>query len=444
MKKFFYIFLLLGAVFTLCLLMDKKISLITTTKIYQHKSAPFEKVILVPSPDAEGVFLYLVFPSGEASHTFDEGLAHYVEHLAWLSAFGGDQDERALHSNAWTNHFSTGYWRKTSKEDLHHAMQTLISVANPLKVDADFALEERKIVLREHDFRVTERPLYNVFRDMDRALYGDGTLARSVIGQPPVIASYALDAAATLHKETHILAEATLLVYGNISQARLDAVLSSLSFEGASAPKVNPVLPKMVSKDVMQDRAAVTVSRLNDDTFLYRKLVRLGPCDSPAHCATVVRLAENALESALPGGLAGPLRFDQFVARSFSFDIQVIGTDYVEVYFSAHPDNGVSLKTLETAFHATLQNTLKNGLHQGTFDRVKSRLQDQLNNVLERDRPNDNRGLLLDQLMFAKPIFSLEDQINAVEGVRLKDVNSFLKTLLAEGRDVTRLVTVER
>lgn len=413
-----------------------------SSEIRRIESSAFSKVTLIRNPDIEDIFLYLVFPSGEASNNFDEGLAHYVEHLAWLSAFGGDQNERMRHSNAWTNHFSTGYWHKTVDGELHRALRTLISISGPLDVEEVFALEERNIVLREYDYRFAERPLYSVFRDMDRALYGQGALARSVIGEPEVIADYSLHAATSLHKQSHSLSDATLLVYGDVSIAQLEAAITTSLVEDVDAPPASQA--PLVESGIVKDRVSLYISGLSEDTFLYRKLVPLSSCNSAVGCEILTEVAENALGSSLPGGLAGSLRFDQFVARSFSIDITVIGREYAEISFIGHPDAGVSLKKLEDAFNAALRNTLENGLPQETFDRIASRLTGRFASILERDRPDYDRGLALHQLMSAKPVFSLVDQKKTVNDLQLEGVNQFLKTLLLEGREVTRLVNIKR
>ena len=444
MKKIVYLLIFFIFLWGIWLLKESIFENKSVSEIKRVESPAFSDVILIGNPNIEDVFLYLVFPSGEASNKFDEGLAHYVEHLAWLSAFGRDQNERMRHSNAWTNHFSTGYWHKTVDDDLHRALRVLLGVSNSLSVEDDFALEERDIVLREYDYRVVERPLFPVFRDMDRVLYGDGTLARSVIGEPDVIADYSWDAAASLHKQSHSLSDATLLVYGDVSATRLESAVASLSVEAVHTIPANSSSIRLVDDGVMQDRIAVSLAEMSEDTFLYRKLVPLYACDTAASCAVLAQLAENALGSSLLGGLAGPLRYDQFVTRSFSFNIAVIAETYVEVSFFGHPDAGVSLETLEDAFHAALHSILENGLPQETFDRVASRLAGQFDSVLKRDRAGYNRDLALGQLMSATPVFTLEDQLTAVEDVRLEDVNEFLKSLLADGREVTRIVSAER
>ncbi|OOZ35619.1 M16 family metallopeptidase [Solemya velesiana gill symbiont] len=414
------------------------------SEIISVSSAIFASALLIPNPQIEDVYLYLVFPSGEAANPFDEGLAHYVEHLAWLSAFGGSNNNHERHSNAWTNQFSTGYWQIADGDDLRNALGRLIAVSEPLSVNSDFALQERSIVLREYDYRVAERLLYPVYRDMDKILYGDGTLARSVIGEPSVIARYSLDDAKNLHRQSHILRSATLLVYGNVDKSQLEAALSALPIEQRPKPIMNSTSNGWVEDGLIKDKTSLSISELNEDTFLYRKLVPLSICNSPAYCETVREISEDALNSALLGGLAGPLEFDQFVTRDFSLDINLIKDAYVEISFTAHPDSNISLEEVELAFQDSYRTTLQNGLTPKTFERIKSRLSGELDSILTRDRPRYIRDLTLDQLMSAQPVFSLSDKTGTLESIQLEDVNQFLRSLLANGREVTRFVMAER
>ena len=413
-------------------------------EIIPISSAIFANALLIQNPEIEDIYLYLVFPSGEAANPFDEGLAHYVEHLAWLSAFGGSDNSKERPSNAWTNQFSTGYSRIAREGDLYNALEQLIAVSKPFSLDKDFALQERSIILREYDYRVAESPCYPVHRDMDRILYGDGTLARSVIGEPSVIAQYSLDEANILHRQSHILRAATLLVYGNVEKSQLEAALSAWRTEQKTKPILNSTSNGWVEDGLIKDKTSLSISEQGEDTFLYRKLVPLSICNSPAYCETVREIAEDTLNSALPGGLAGPLRFDRFVTRYFSLDINLIKDAYVEISFTAHPDSGVSLEEVELAFQDSYRTTLQNGLTSETFERIKSRLSGELDSILTRDRPRYIRDLTLDQLISAQPVFSLSDQTGTLESIQLEDVNQFLRSLLSNGREVTRLVIVER
>ena len=410
-------------------------------EVQEVETPALKRTLLIPNTGIESVFVYLVFPSGEAQNGFDEGLAHYVEHLAWLSALGDGQDRSKRHSNAWTTHLSTGYWLSADADSLNSALRDLVAVANPFSVEPRFASEERNVVLREYDYRVKEQALYSVFRDMDRTIYGNGALARSVIGQPEVIADYSLEKAKALHEKSHSLADATLLVYGNVSKKRLAAILSSMSDQDVGLHRVNPALPELVEAGTVKDRIEVSLQRLSEDTFIYRKLVPLGPCDVPVGCQLLAEIAEHVLGSSLPEGVAGPLRFDQFVARSFSLEINIIENQFVEIFFIGQPDEGVSLVEVESVFLKAFSRTLEDGLSRKTFDRVASRFVGRFESVLKHERPRYNRDLVLEQIRSGAPIFTLDDQFNMIEVLDLEEVNKFLKYLLIEGREVTRLVS---
>lgn len=412
-------------------------------EVYLASSSIYSNAVLIPNPEIENIYLYLVFPSGEALNPFDEGMAHYVEHLAWLSAFENTREFKNSHSNAWTNLFSTGYWLKTTESDLNSDLQRLLSVSSPLRVETDFALQERDIVLREYDYRFAEQPLYPIIRDMDTALYGKGTLARSVIGEPPIIAQYSLDIAEELHRESHVLSEATLLVYGNMTESRFESTLASLPGAAGSKPVADGSTSGWVEDGLIIDRDSLSLTNLSADTYIYRKLTPFVSCDAPVQCLMLLQIVENVLNSSLPGGLAGPLKFEQFVARSFSLHIELIANKYVEISVTAYPDNDISLDELENTFKSTLLETLETGLTQETFERVLARIEGGLNSVIDRDRPSYNLDLVLGQLMSGRTIHSLSDQKNALKNIRLEDVNILLDSLLNEGREVTRLINAK-
>ena len=213
MRSSLYIFTILTACLV-CFLFYTNFARNNDFEVHVIDGGAFKKAVLIPDSEATKIYLYLVFPFGEANNSFDEGLAHYVEHLAWISTISDASSRNIRHSNAWTNQFSTGYWLTATEHDLSHVLVNLSKLSKPISIDQGFALQERNIIQREYDYRVAEWPLYNAHREIARALYGNGTLARSVIGTPHQIAQYDLESAMKLHQQTHVLSSATLLIYG--------------------------------------------------------------------------------------------------------------------------------------------------------------------------------------------------------------------------------------
>jgi len=405
----------------------------------QIESSTFRSVYAIHDVNERDIVLYLVFPFGEADSNFSEGLAHYVEHLAWLSAFSDENDQSSMHSNAWTNLYTTGYWLRASEHDLHGSLKKLTSVADPFDVEDEFGIEERDIVQREYDYRVAEKPLYPIFREIEKLLFQDGPLSRSLIGTPEDISNYRLDDAKQLHAESHVLSEATLIVYGNFPQRRLENVVadfeSSIENQTVSRTRAELLLPI----EITRDEGKVSVEGYDDELFVYHKLVTHPNCGTPERCETLAYLAERVIDSTLPGGIAGPLRYDNFLARSFSFSVSPIGTDHLQISFTATPDRNVSLDDLQAAFEGEIQKSLNAGLFDETFRRVVEREQGRLDGILEPEAYN--KDLLLSALQTNTGIYDLSDERNSLSSISKQDLNNFLSALAQPGRVVIRHIT---
>lgn len=401
-------------------------------QVEQYHSDRFRSVSYIANPNIKDVFVYLIFPKGEADNPFAQGMAHYVEHLAWISAF---QESGASHSNAWTNLYTTGYWQRTTVHGFDDALRTLSRVTGPITVDDEFALQERDILLREYEYRMTEQPQLDVMRDMDRFI-NDGTpYVRSVIGDPSEIAHYSLSDAKTLHQDSHRLDNAALIVYGNIARDRVMAATGATTpfSDVADAPR-RPLVPAT-------DHAVVGLDHPIPDTFRYAKRVPLPACGAPARCAVLAALARDILDSPRAGGIAGPLRFDAFIARHFEFDLWMTRDHWIDITFTAQPDTGIDLPQLRDRFIAVLDQTLNNGVPQDSFDRIKARQMNGYASVLPKDVAYNIFDTALHRHMVNLPVVQWSDYATALSGITHTDVNRFLRDLATEGRVITRFVT---
>lgn len=406
--------------------------------VYQLPSETFQTVLVVPDAQAHETLLHLVFPSSEAANPFEEGLAHYVEHLALLSSLRTSEAGWEPHRNAWTSPFSTVYRRAIGPEGIGAALCELVSVADPISLDERFALEERDIVLREYGARIAEQSLYPVLRELEETLYGEGGLGRSVIGEPAEIAEFSLENARALHRASHSLSQAILLIYGNFNPAEVKIALQGLP---SAVSEQSHIVQAWLATERLSDHRAYRINGLTEDTLLYRKVVPLGPCGTPAECAVISEIAYAALDSPLDGGLAGPLRFDAFIARRFSLGVEIVVGQYALLSFEAVPDAGISLAELERAFIETLEGTLGTGLQTDTVERARARIISDLDRIPDDERASVTFKRLLTSISTASPFIPLPELRKAAETVSASDINAFLKGLLGDGREVTRLIS---
>ena len=185
-----------------------------------------------------------------------------------------------------------------------------------------------------------------------------------------------------------------------------------------------------------RDEEILTVERLANETLIYRRLLPLPNCGEPSRCESLALMSEDILGSTLPEGLGGPLRYDAFLARSFSIDIEIIGRNYVELSFFANPDAEASLGDIQATFEGQLERTLTTGVSEQTFVRILRRQVDSLESVSNRARYDYE--LALENLMHGKEIFGWQDEIDAFNTIELGDLNAFLSALDNPSRTVVR------
>jgi len=313
-----------------------------------------QDVWVVPNEDAREVRAFLIFDRGEMDNTYAEGLAHYVEHLAWLNVYEDVQDAR--HANAWTNKTKTVYWQTTTPEALTETVQRLLRVTQPLTRDETFMREERGIVQSEFTLRVSERPLFQAYRDLTMVLYDDGPRARSVIGA-------------------------------------------------------------------------------------FDDIAKLTGCDLTAQCDVALSMLHDILTSTRRGGLAGPLRYDNFVAEGFSISMIMRDAQHLEFAFHANPDQAVSLDTLTATFEDTLSQIIADGIPTETFQNTKDRF------IRDIDLLEDDAAYLADlvlaNLTAEWPVYDWAAERDATHAMTLADINALLRQLAQPGRVVLRKVTPE-
>ncbi len=334
-----------------------------------ENTATHQNVLHIQTSAEHDVRAQVIFP-GRAGQ---QPLAHYTEHLAWMNAVGG-QRAADRHSNAWTNSFSIGYWLSDAPEALPDLLDQLRGVFDPIDLPETFALEEKDIVLREYDLRVRDNPAAAVQLDMDAFLYAGNPYADSVLGTPEEIRGFTYEAAKSFHAETHRPETAVLLVTGGVSARDLRRALKSANWPElpAVATVLEPVpftLPEAAEKRFRFEEAGLS------NRLIWRRVVALPEPVQFDLLEAQTALLRKVLDTNLPGGLAGPLRFDAQITRSFGLSVWPLDERHIEMSFSATTDAGVTRAEVEDAFEALLAEIAADGLPKSTFDRVLKRFE---------------------------------------------------------------------
>lgn len=402
------------------------LSVLTLAKLNAANSRGNITLISVRTPETK---LVLAFPSRDQ----EGALAHYTEHLAWLPNIGKESRPGDRDSNAWTNDYAVGYWLSGPPEDLADMLRQLKGVFDPIDLPQAFAEQERGILQREYDMRVGGTIDAKAALEMEAFLYQGNQIAGDPIGTPDTLHALTYEDAKTFHAETHRPERARLVVTGDVTERQLAKAMEEAGFpdldanrEGIAPPPFALAAPESRTFHYPEPNAAPRMT--------WRKVVALPePVDFDLLEAQTA-LARDILDTNLPGGVAGPLRFDAFITKSFSISITPIDETHIELIFSAEPDRGIGFAAMQSAFEAALAASAQ-GAPDATFARVRERFEGfwpDWSNEEETARwmadYTLSRVSVLREPKTERQIRKMDAQID------LRDINTILAALVGTGR----------
>ena len=381
------------------------------------------------SKKSSAITANVIFPHFEAG----PGLPHYLEHLTWLNAID-TKSNLSRQSNAWASNYTVGYWLSGAPSDLLGLLAELKGVFEPLSLSDSFALEERNVVLREYEFRIVGNPKAQVREAMNTFLYAENLLASSVMGTREDIMGLTYEQAQLLHAKTHRPDNAVLVVTGNFTQRELTRAIAQAAWP-QSVPVADVLVPPAFDLATPAAERFEIVDSESAPRLIWRKVVTLPDRVQFDLLEAQTGLLTAMLDTNLPGGIAGPLRFNASIARSFDIRIWPIDEDNIEVKFVAVPDSGVTLLELEKAFDTIFERIVASGIPQDTYARVLTRF-----DSFWPDWNDDEETAkwmaeyVLDRVAVLRTPLSERELKRLSDELSLPTTNSLLEQLSGEGR----------
>lgn len=361
------------------------------------------------------------------------GLAHYTEHLVALSALTDDFKAVDRHANAYTSATTVGYWVKGPKKDLPLMIENLGGVFDPISIDIKFANEEADIVLREYDLRSGDNIDYLAYKAMTPFLYeGNGT-GNWLSSTPQSIASLDYEQAVAYYNATHQQSSAVLLVLGDVSITNVQKALKASSIKPLTdtPAEIQPNSFGLVKPGIKNFTFKISSA---EPRIIFRKVVSLDKPVSYDLLQFQTSQLRAVLDTNLPAGIAAPLRYDNFIARSFELSVLPLDEQNIEIWFIASPDNGISFKQLQSVFEDALK-VAGNGVPASTYERVQARSKQYWVDWEDEDATtewmSDYARSRVTNLRRPLPEKELK---NISEQVSLSDINALLKALQKPGR----------
>ncbi len=410
------------------------------TKI--ETQTPLRAVYVLPDSDAELITVSMVILAGEVDFDGPEGLSHYLEHLMFWHADKLNSDTmHARGGNAWVNGIVTAYYNSGEASELEDMFEFASRILTPPTLAPTFMLDERKVVTREYDLRVSENPDWRVLMDMRKQLYDNHPLSRSVIGTPESIMSLTLDQARAFHSQFYHASNAVLLVSGNVSEAQIKKLANARFASLDTSPEHTQSWRQVVIEGALDETQHYREKQAKSDRLLYSSLQKWTGLSDDIQEEYTRELVQRLFDSALPGSLAKPLRLDNFVISEYQVGLNKILDDQIELIIFAKPDAGVSLETAAKKIDEALLLQGEQGIPLLSFERLKKRwLQ-----TVKRESSYEQ-----DHLWRAWRFLSLglepnsgTDHYKRIEAISKADVDALLAALGAPQRKITGFIKGE-
>ena len=393
----------------------------------------FRSVYLSQNHSVSTVTVALVVLAGEVDANGPEGLSHYVEHLMfWHADNAGGQTLHARGGNAWVNGIVTSYINQSEKNDLPVMLEFIARLYSPPDLEQEFMIRERSVVAREYDLRVSENPDWRAHTEIRRDLYNRHPVSRSVIGTPESIHSLSVESAVDYHRQYYHPENSVLFISGDLTVQ-----------EAANAVNENLQQLKSGNSYAAEWRDAEITGNLDkttefiDEQVNYNRLIYMSLSHIPKRMDDVkswyaLYMLNNIIDSALDGGMARPLRMENFILRSFSIEMQSALNGTFEFVMQALPDRGVDLTQATKAIEETLQEIAVKGIPGSTLERIRKRmLQTEQRNT---DNNFSNYFRMARQLSAGiRPVTS-QAHISFIEAVSVSEVNQLLNVLASPTR----------
>lgn len=382
--------------------------------------------------ESERISVNLIIHVGEYDLSGVEGLAHYLEHLVYYNADKAHENGsiKERHANAYTGGTYTSYVNNGRADQFENMLRNMAEVFKKPELKTEFAISEIDIIRREYEFRMSDNPRAKIRENLVRKIYGLNSYARSVIGSKEDHDNFTPQLAYAIHEQFYKPSNASLFISGNINKRKVKKLVAKYfnNLGGEQFQKQNIE----VSFNAPSSRYVEEIieEKFNEARLIYLKEFSLPKGKTYEEISVAFDFLSAILNSTLEGGVAKPLRYDDYIVAGYSLYFEQTTSDRAMLSFSARPDNGVDVKTVLEKFEQVIFDIGEDGIPAKTFDRVRKR---EIANIEEYlDDSGFISGLVMGQILNDKDVISSKQYLTYFKKVSLEDLNEIMKMLAAK------------
>jgi zinc protease len=339
------------------------------------------EVVVIPDHRTPVVTHMVWYKCGSADEPPGKsGIAHFLEHLMFkgtaknpagvfshiVADIGGEE-------NAFTTSDYTAFYQRVSKENLAKVMALEADRMTGLVLTDKVVLPERDVILEERNQRIDNDPNALLGEQVQAMLFENSPYHKPTIGWRIEMEKLDRDDALTFYRHFYTPNNAILVVAGDVTSDEVktlaDLTYGKVKPRSELGPRVRPKEPAPI--------AARQVT-LADPRVAQPNMQRsyLVPSETTAAAgeSEALDVLVHVLASGTTSRLYQRLVVEQQVAASVSGWYQDTALDESRLSLFATPHGGVSLRKLETALDAALDEVIQHGVTADELARAKSRM----------------------------------------------------------------------
>jgi len=389
------------------------------------------RVLTIPMPSLESATVLVMAGAGSRyENRKNSGISHFLEHMAFkgtdkrptsmdisslIDGMGGE-------FNAFTGKETTGYYIKSSKENIELTIDLLSDMLLHSKFDTSEIEKEKGVIIEEINL-YEDMPHRKIGDLYERLLYGDTPMGRDIAGNKEVIRSVTRGDFLSYLADFYSASNLTVVVAGGIDSDEAFALVEKY-FNLMKKFQTKPFEPL----HEQQERPAVLIKQKQTEQIHIALGVRTVSINSPK------RYPLSVLSAILGGGMSSRLFHEVREKRGLAYYVRSSADEYTDAG-TLVTTAGVDPKRATEAIRVIAEEYGK--VSHGTMElsdeelhRAKEFLKGHL--VLDLEDSRSVAGFYAHQELLEEKIQNLDEVLSDIDHVTKDDVFSVGKEFFTE------------
>ncbi len=395
-------------------------------------------IILLPKTDTKAVTFEALYKVGSRNEDDkNNGVSHFVEHLMFKGTskrpstmdISKELDGVGADYNAFTGKDHTGYYIKADSRHLSLAVEMLSDMLHNSKFDKEEVNRERGVIIEEIKM-YEENPLMHIEDVFESLIFKETVLGREIAGPKINIKNISRDALYNYYQKYYYSGNLVLSLAGNFKTKEALALINHF-FPVKKSKKRVKITP--VKKSLQKTSQVQLVNRPLEQVQLMLGWTSVSKKDKKF-------LALQMLANILGGNMSSRLFLQIRERRGLCYSIRAGVNGYEDISNFAI-SAGLNKDKIEEAIQAIREeiDKVKNeGISAEELAQAKENIRGRL--ILRLENSSAYLAFLSDQELFGQKPKTLEELLQEVDKITLKQVNQIAKDIFVMSQSNLALI----